>query len=265
MPLHNATYHPGFVHPPIPNGDARLDGSKSNVPPAILLDYMYISVGKPTTLFTQHKNRYWKLLNPSPTPPNPSATRRQIIVTPTILTGSQSQNLLDAMDNVIEISWRVRLGMIPREVAAQPQKQEEEKHLKEQETAQMKVLGWMGRTDTTVASESDTGPAQSYVLPPLSNNSSIHAKYPITRRHTNHYSARGPPALTLARQPISARPHIPICVPPSSVPSVAASLVQDRRGHLSSGNAWPKASNQAQSPTTRILKASEGVVTMTAP
>ncbi|KAH9959992.1 hypothetical protein BC827DRAFT_428419 [Russula dissimulans] len=151
---------------PTPDVDARLDGSKSNVPPAILLDFMYGAAAcqrwKTNDAVHENLDAYY------------NATYKPVLETPKPPTESfgdeetnngnsddpdweSESDLLDAMDKVMDISWRVRLGMIPREVAAQLQKQEEEEHLREQEAAQMKVLGWMGRTDTTVASESDTG------------------------------------------------------------------------------------------------------------
>jgi len=145
---------------PILDGDARLVGSESGHPPAILLDFIYGAAAyqrwkvdknvhnKLDSYYAEEYEQAPKMKVPEFDPESASSEAdTSNSDDPDWRTG-----MLDAMDEVMDISWKVRLRMMPEEVAARLQKEEEEE-LREQEAARMKVLGWMGHTETTVESQ----------------------------------------------------------------------------------------------------------------
>jgi len=130
-----------------PEGDARLIGSENELPPAILLDFVYgaaayqhwkIDDAIHRELSSYYTDKYEKIL---------SSEGPQVYSTES--SGSEQADpsndaddpewrpgmpgLFDAMDKLMDISWRVRWRMMPDEVAARLQKQEEEDELREQE------------------------------------------------------------------------------------------------------------------------------------
>lgn len=58
----------------------------------------------------------------------------------------RKQSLLDAMDEVMDISLRIMWRTTREELATALQKQEEEALLREREASRIKVLQWMGST-----------------------------------------------------------------------------------------------------------------------
>jgi hypothetical protein len=140
---------------PRPDDDARLpDGDSS--PPALILDYMYGAAvyrlwksngaRAHESLLTYHSNHYKDLLKQEP-----SQGRSSDISSGSKNHGTRiSQGLLDAM-GCLNARLMMSHGITPEGLAAQHQKQGDERQQQEQETSQAKVMEWMG-------SVSDAGP-----------------------------------------------------------------------------------------------------------
>jgi len=149
-----------------PEVDIRLGSSESELPPAILLDFMYGAAAyarwrigdtvnwKVSSYYTA---KYEKILSSKGPELDPTTSSDSEQTDPTNNNSDDPEwrpdtsGMLDAMDKVMDISWRVRLRTMPEEVAIRLQKQEEEEELREQEDGRMKVLSWMERTDATIS------------------------------------------------------------------------------------------------------------------
>ncbi|KAI0287355.1 hypothetical protein BC826DRAFT_1044781 [Russula brevipes] len=139
---------PDISYRPQPDADAHLpDGDSS--PPALILDFMYgaaayrlwRSNGVHESLLTYYSNHYKNLLQHEPSQ-GPRA--KNLSTTAAANHGTRiSQGLLDAMD-CLNTRLMMSYGVTPEGLAAQHQKQEDEKRLKEHETSRAKVMEWMG-------------------------------------------------------------------------------------------------------------------------
>jgi len=147
-----------------PEDDARLVGSENELPPAILLDFIYgvaayqrwkIDDAIHRKLSSYYTDKYEKIRPELDSTESSGSEQADPSNDSDDLEGRPGMpGFLDAMDNLMDISLRVRLRTMPDEVAARLQRQEQEEELREQEGRRTKVLGWMERTDATV---SDTG------------------------------------------------------------------------------------------------------------
>jgi len=150
----------------VPDDDARLVGSESELPSVVLLDFIYGAAAYQrwktdetvdSKLNSYCSEKYEKILSPKGPKlvPIESSGSEEVDIS----NGNSDDpdwregmpGMLDAMDKVMDISWKVRLRTmpVPEKVVARLQKEEEEEELREQEATRMKVLGWMGRTETS--------------------------------------------------------------------------------------------------------------------